>query len=355
MRTGLGAFAVSAFSWSARSISTTGSRPFALMAAGSEAAGVSTYVVGVDGDIAPSMLSSKQFLLESPNGAYTTARSCGGGKRLFEWDTHVQRTAQSAEAMLREAAPANLPMLLDELGSVSNLKPRLEATVSGAMREYLETHGSDHELKVTVLVSWPTSEEECATAAKRTPGGGGSVACHVAQLPPLPSSPVRVEVRGAPRENAAAKDSSWVADRAPLEALMRNDINELLLTTASGELVEGSQTNFYAIRDGVVYTAGEGVLAGTVRRLLLEVCEREGVPVVLSPPKLEEVGDWEAALISSTSRLLLPIDELYVPSKGKMSEAADLRRSFDNSEQSLARKLQDLVQGEVLEHSSELL
>ena len=39
-----------------------------------------------------------------------------------------------------------------------------------------------------------------------------------------------------------------------------------------------------------VHTAGEGVLAGTVRRLLLEVCEREGVPVVLEPPTLDSAA-----------------------------------------------------------------
>ena len=62
-----------------------------------------------------------------------------------------------------------------------------------------------------------------------------------------------------------------------------------------------------------------GVLEGTVRRLLLEVCEREGIPVVLKPPKLAEAASkWEGALISSTSRLMLPIDELYehVTSRG---------------------------------------
>jgi branched-subunit amino acid aminotransferase/4-amino-4-deoxychorismate lyase len=88
-------------------------------------------------------------------------------------------------------------------------------------------------------------------------------------------------------------------------------INELLLSDPeSGAVLEGSQTNFFAIVGGTVHTAGEGVLAGTVRRLTLEVCEREGIPVVLSPPRLADAAEkWEGAMISSTSRLLLPIDE----------------------------------------------
>jgi len=131
-------------------------------------------------------------------------------------------------------------------------------------------------------------------------------------------------------------------------------INELLLATDSGELLEGSQTNFYAIVDGAVHTAGEGILEGTVRRLLLEVCGREGTPVVLSPPRLADAGRWEGALISSTSRLLLPVDELYVPPDGEPSGEADRVAVFANGPGSLAARLQALVAAEVEAHSTEI-
>ena len=57
--------------------------------------------------------------------------------------------------------------------------------------------------------------------------------------------------------------------------------------------MEGSQTNFYAIVDGALVTAGEGILMGTVRRLALEVCERERIPVVLEAPDLKDIERWE--------------------------------------------------------------
>ena len=103
----------------------------------------------------------------------------------------------------------------------------------------------------------------------------------------------------------------------------------------------------------MVVTAGEGVLEGTVRRLLLEVCEREGIPVVLKPPKLAEAASkWEGALISSTSRLMLPIDELYVPADGQPSKASDLRVACENDHGSLAARLRDLCAAEVVSHST---
>ena len=321
----------------------------------------SPFVVAYDGIALPSDVSSKDFLLNNPSGAYTTARTCSRARRLFEWDTHTTRTAASVEAMVLgdKAAAADLQQqeVLAALATPSALSPRLDATVASAMRCYTDAHGYDTELKVTVLVSW---KEQCAASGtEESKSPLGSIACHVAPLPPLPSSPVRVEVRGAPRANALAKDSAWVADRAPLEDLMRASkagaLNELLLASESGELLEGSQTNFYAIVDGAVVTAGEGILAGTVRRLLLEVCEREGIPVVLRPPKLEEMATWQGALISSTSRLMLPIDRLYVPVEGQPSGEGDLRAEFDTSPGSLAARLQELVAGEVVAHSTQMI
>ncbi len=298
-----------------------------------------------DGDATLTEANSKQWLLASPNGAYTTARTCANASRLFEWETHVQRTADSAAAMLdaeSALAPERKVALLNTVGQADALRPRLDATVAAAVRRFVDENGrgDDTELKLTVLVSWDVT------------GGESQVACHVQPLPPLPKPPVRVEVRGMPRTNAAAKDSAWVAERAPLEALKRDDINELLLVGEDGELLEGSQTNFYALVNGAVHTAGEGILMGTVRRLLIEVCEREGIPVVLSPPNLADADKWEGALISSTSRLALPIDEIFVPSEGKVSELKDRRCVLSTGDGSLAANLQRLVALEVEAHST---
>ena len=46
---------------------------------------------------------------------------------------------------------------------------------------------------------------------------------------------------------------------------------QILLVTEQGAVLEGTQTNFFALMDGAVYTAREGVLLGTVRGVLLEV------------------------------------------------------------------------------------
>lgn len=55
-----------------------------------------------------------------------------------------------------------------------------------------------------------------------------------------------------------------------------------MLVDACGGLYEGLSSNFFAVANGTVYTAGEGVLAGTVREVALQVARREGIPGAFS-------------------------------------------------------------------------
>lgn len=63
--------------------------------------------------------------------------------------------------------------------------------------------------------------------------------------------------------------------------------------------------------DGTVHTADAGVLHGTIRTMALAACARLGILVVLHPPpKPNSALPWQGAFLTSTSRLVLPIDAL---------------------------------------------
>lgn len=75
-----------------------------------------------------------------------------------------------------------------------------------------------------------------------------------------------------PRVNAKAKDSEWVRQRKAWEKDKPADVNEVLLVTPDGHVLEGLTSNFFVLgADVAVHTADEGVLSGTVRELILEV------------------------------------------------------------------------------------
>jgi len=334
-------------------------------------------------------MTSKDFLVSYPSGAYTTARTCCDATRIFEWEAHVQRTASSVASMLdnqskdcianNDDSDDKMNMIRSTLTNPIILRKRLDAIVQVAIKAYQEANShettiedeevskSHDELKITALVGWNVNNnEENDDAEDNKSDSTIMIGCHITKLPPLPTAPVCVEIRGSPRENAAAKDSSWVSDRAPLEALMKAatggiEMNELLLTAnTNNEILEGSQTNFYAIINDTLYTADEGILAGTVRTLVLDVCKRNNIPVVFQPPTLNKNErqncDWEGALISSTSRLALPIDAIYVPEEGQPSHhPSDLCKQFNNDDSSLANRIQSLVAMEVEARSTPIV
>ncbi|CAM9714965.1 unnamed protein product [Phaeothamnion confervicola] len=279
--------------------------------------------------------TSKAFLTRFPRGAYTTARTVGRNA-VFEFEAHVERVAQTAELMLGDKSP-RYPSLVDPV----RLRPRVLRCVGGCMaRFYQQFPDEAGELKLTLLADWELDADDAF-----------HLYCHGLPLPPLPKPPIIIEVRGAPRENALAKDSQWVSDRKGLEALKHPDSNEIVLPAADGALLEGTQTNFYAVVNGTLHTAGAGVLEGTVRRLVLEVCAAHGIPVSLTPPNVRDVSRWEGALISSTSRLALPVDEVLLPAEGRPVHSGTTPRHRLGTG-GLAARVSALVAAEVAEHST---
>lgn len=273
--------------------------------------------------------SSVDFLSEAPRGAYTTGRTVDR-TAIFEFEFHVQRIASSVKLML-EADGKSVPSYLAPLVEIDTLRPLLLASLRAAMRGYT----APGEIKLTVLVTWDEEEFQ--------------IYSHFVELPPLPSAPVKVMVKGCPRSNAAAKDSDWVRGRKALEDEKPKDVNEIVLAKDDKFLYEGMSSNFFAVtKSGEVITAGDGILEGTVRELLLQVCEAEGIPVRLEPPSLLEVDDWEGAMVSSTSRLATFIDKFYYPTEEGTKEK-------DFTDAPLTRRIAALVQGAIKANSTEVL
>ena len=284
--------------------------------------------------VATQTTTSKQFLEQHPRGAYTTARTVGGGTAVFELDAHVSRTAASLRLMHEDGGSA-----LEAALEPARFREGFVRSVAASVESFKQTAGGEPtEVRVTLLAVWQ--------------GSALDFYCHAGKLPPPPSAPVVVEVRGSPRSAASAKDSAWVAQRQGLEQLRGAGVDEVILRGAGGELLEGSQTNFYAVRDGAVWTAADGVLEGTVRSLVLRVCAEQRIDVVLEPPNLRDLDEWEGCLISSTSRLLLPIDTVRVCREGAVWDAAlDRSRSFGADKEALTSQLAKLVAEAVAENS----
>jgi D-alanine transaminase len=79
-----------------------------------------------------------------------------------------------------------------------------------------------------------------------------------------------------------------------------------------GMLVEGANTNFFAVRDGRLITHPERpqLLSGITRRVALEIAATDGIPVELRGLKAEELSTIDEAFLTGTSTEVLPIVEI---------------------------------------------
>ena len=112
------------------------------------------------------------------------------------------------------------------------------------------------------------------------------------------------------RRNPVAKSTAWATARQGAVAGFPPGIYEGILVGPDGSLLEGTSSNFYAILDGTLRTAGDDrVLHGIARRILLEVApgllpvKREGAPV-------GEIGRFQEAMLTSSGRGVVPIVEI---------------------------------------------
>ncbi|MCY4145410.1 MAG: aminotransferase class IV, partial [Chloroflexi bacterium] len=108
------------------------------------------------------------------------------------------------------------------------------------------------------------------------------------------------------RHNPAAKSSEWMHQRRSLEAARPADLYETFLLDDEGAVLEGLGSNFYAIIDGELRTAGSGVLAGIARRVVIAVCAGS-LLVRQIAPKLRELPRYDEAFLSSSSRGIIPV------------------------------------------------
>ena len=80
----------------------------------------------------------------------------------------------------------------------------------------------------------------------------------------------------------------------------------------NGIVTECAHSNVHILKDGALITHPNGphILPGITRATLLELCEREGVPVIQRPFTREELFSADEVLITSTSKLCLTVESV---------------------------------------------
>lgn len=90
-----------------------------------------------------------------------------------------------------------------------------------------------------------------------------------------------------------------------------HDCAEALLVK-NGFVTEGSASNVFAVLDGVLTTPPKdgAILPGITRDVIVEIAEREGIPVAERPIALAELRDAGEIWFTSSTREIMPVIEL---------------------------------------------
>lgn len=295
---------------------------------------------------------AKDRLLKDYSGAYTTARTVDGSA-VFELSMHCARLHDTALAVFQreladpsrpgaEAAARERAVSFLKAAGPEGLKPLVRAEITTAIHHVAKAPGAADasvDYQVTMLLT-------CATAGAHTPDDRGFDLFTFVQPMPNMEAMVDVQAHRADRSNPTIKDVQWVNDRQGLEELQRKaGVNEVLMFDEAGLVTEGLQTNLFAVlADGTLLTAPDDrVLAGTVRKVVLQVARREGIPVRFECPSIHALADWESCFICSTSRLVKPVGTVEAPELAA-------RKQFPASG-SGAHRVEALVQRAVLGNS----
>ncbi len=220
-----------------------------------------------------------------PGGAYTTLRTYHHSQVLFLAD-HFQRLEASA-------ALSGLPVSLDH----ARLRMALR-TVLGETSRVLRGGSRVHDYRIRIVLDLESNVGDLFFALTRlqTPSDQEY------------ERGVAVILSGLQRSLPEAKLTSFISKTA--EIGLPSWANEALLVDEQGRILEGMSSNFYAVIKGALYTAGEGVLPGLTRQLVLEEARLAGITVILQAPALQSIPDFEEAFLTSTSRGVLPVNQI---------------------------------------------
>lgn len=225
---------------------------------------------------AASLADASQY--EPDDGIYTVTNTYNTYQTL-KFDAHLDRMEDSARRM-------DIPLQLD--------RPRLQ----NALREMItQADFGDVRFRVTVSKSQP--DQFILTLEPFTP-----------PAPELIENGVKViTVPNSARHDAAAKTTDWMHRRKAISAAMPEGIYDSILLDADGYMMEGLGANFYVIRKGALWTAGEGVLGGISQQIVFEIAPAI-LPVNKQAVKQSEIASLQEAFITSSSRGIIPVIEI---------------------------------------------
>jgi branched-chain amino acid aminotransferase len=112
------------------------------------------------------------------------------------------------------------------------------------------------------------------------------------------------------REKPQAKHTAFITAAEIVRTRLPAGAYEGLLIDDERRILEGLSSNFYAVKDGELWTANEGVLFGIARSMLLKPAHQMEIPIRFECIFVSELSEINEAFITSSSRGVVPLRQI---------------------------------------------
>ena len=224
---------------------------------------------------ADSLADAVQF--EPHDGVYTLANTFERGK-VLKLDAHLDRLEDSARRI-------NVPLEIDRAALRKALHQMIQQSGYGDVRFRITIPRDTPEQIILSIEPFAGHPREIYTSG---------VKC--VTLPPKVA-----------RDNPVAKTTGWIHDRDAV--VVPEGIFTGLLLDVEGNILEGTSSNFYAILNNELRTAGTGVLAGIAQQIVFEIVPRI-IPLKREAVNVGDIPQLTEAFISGSSRGIVPVVEI---------------------------------------------
>jgi len=217
--------------------------------------------------------SLDEITRQLPDGYYSTFRTFDGGKRVLGFLDHLRRLYEPI------AAPE-----VDE----TFLRRRLFA----------------------LLAAYRPGEARVRLIMTRQ----GQVYIAMETLKPLPSEfyemGVPVQTNELQRQHPRLKTTAFIGSSdSERKHIAGQGIFEALLVK-DGKILEGMTSNFFYVKNNILYTAQDDILLGVTRKTVIDVARGRGVVVTFEPLQLDHLKTIDEAFITSSSRGVVPVVQI---------------------------------------------
>ncbi|GAP18067.1 aminotransferase class IV [Levilinea saccharolytica] len=212
-----------------------------------------------------------------PEGAYTTFRTYQKAW-VPKLDEHFRRLQETALLTLSRPVPMDEAVLRQALSLAVQRYPHGEARIRLTLD--LTKHVGDVYISLEPLKTPPPEAYERG---------------------------VHTLTRKMQRSNPKAKLTAFLHTAQQTVQASEQKVEEILMVDPQGFILEGLSSNFFAIQNGEIWTAEEGVLSGITRLMVFEAARNLGINIHLEPLPLRQIPQVEEAFITSASRAILPV------------------------------------------------